>query len=296
VTDGNFFDTLTVRAVGLPFELTPNAATFSPDTGLVQLNTLFCWAPSCEDVRPEPYLVTFIATSQSCKTNDVVEYPVEIFLTLPPESPLFIEMPSPGVVIEHFVGDDLITILAVARDVNPYDTLTITAASPAFTSPGTPALFAPFTNTGIVASEFTWQPSCPDVSNDLYPLTFTVTSRSCQKDVSESVTIQILVTTPTRGEIAPIPNVFTPNRDGRNDFWNIEDKGDPCLLNFRATVWDRWGREIYTTNNPAFEWSGENSTGNMATDGTYFHVIEYIYSDEKRSYSGNVQILRENNR
>ncbi len=290
--DLNFFDTLTVSATSPIMELIENPAIFPPDTGLVQIENTFCWVPRCEDVRKEPYPLVFRVTANSCKTNDTLYYPVEIFLTLPPENGAVIKFPADGAYFEHFIGEDSLSILALAQDPDPYDTLTLMAASPAFNAPGNIAFFNPFTNNEIVASEFTWEPDCPDVSETPYPVTFTVTSRSCQKEISESVTIDILVTTPTKGEIKPIPNIFTPNRDGINDFWTIEDLDDPCLLNFRATIFDRWGKEVFTTNNSAFEWNGENANGTIATDGTYFHFIEYLYRDSNRSYSGNIQISK----
>lgn len=290
--DENFFDTLMVSASGAIMDFVNNPANFSSETGLSLIEKQFCWVPTCEDVREEPYEVLFKATANSCKTNDEVLHPVQIFLTLPPESPPFFELPADGDFIEYFIGDDPISIFAVARDLDVYDTLTVTAASPAFDAPGNKPLFEPFTNNTIVASEFFWQPDCSDVSDDPYPVTFTVTSRSCQKNVSESVTIEIFVTTPTKGDINPIPNIFSPNRDGVNDFWTIEDKGDPCLLNFKATVFDRWGREVYATSIPSFEWNGENANGTVATDGTYFHMIEYFYRASAKSYSGNIQVVK----
>lgn len=291
VFDENFFDTLSVTASSPILELAGNPATFEPLDGLSIVEGNLCWVPQCSDVRPEPYTVTFRATANSCKTDDEVLRTVEIFLVLPPESAPFFEQPSPGLFIEHIVGDDPISLPVIARDVDPYDTLTLTATSTAFDARGINAVFEPFTNREVVVSQFFWGPDCPNIDEEPYVVTFEVNSRSCQKNVTTALDIQILVTTPTKGIIEPIQNVFTPNGDGKNDFWTIENKDDVCLLNFKTLVFDRWGREVYQSNDPAFQWDGVFGNGNRASNGTYFHIIEYFYRDAVKTYSGDIQIL-----
>jgi two-component sensor histidine kinase len=187
-------------------------------------------------VRPEPYLVTFTATANSCKTNDIVEKTIEIYMVLPPENLPTFELPAPGLELEHFVGAEVIDFPVFGSDPNPYDTLTVSAVSSAFESPGNPASFPAATANGGVLSYFNWDPSCQDISSDSYLVTFEVNSRSCQKNVSVFLDVEILITTPTKGDIRPIPNVFTPNRDGLNDAWTIEHKNDFCLQNFNTVV------------------------------------------------------------
>jgi gliding motility-associated-like protein len=76
-----------------------------------------------------------------------------------------------------------------------------------------------------------------------------------------------------------LPNVFTPDGDGINDFftpflpyYNVKS------VNF--TVYNRWGGVVFKTQNPDLNWNGENIyTKQPCTDGTYFYVCEvYLYS------------------
>jgi gliding motility-associated-like protein len=71
-----------------------------------------------------------------------------------------------------------------------------------------------------------------------------------------------------------IPNVFTPNGDGKNDIFTIRG-----IEGFRTTeviFTNRWGNVVY--QNESFqrdnEWDGRDMrTGQMVADGTYFYII-----------------------
>ncbi|MCA1752060.1 MAG: gliding motility-associated C-terminal domain-containing protein [Cryomorphaceae bacterium] len=292
--DGNFFDTLQVSARSELFELSANPASFDPLNGLSLLQDTLCWRPRCSDVRDEPYLVEFMVTAQSCKTTDTTFKTIEINLELPVDQPATLTILPDGDAIEHTVGSDPINFTVQAIDENVTDTIILSGSWPDIPGPqGLPQ----FEETGgavQVISNFLWNPTCDQISEDPYVLTFEVNSKSCQKDVSEFIDIEIAVVTPTRGDIEPIANIFTPNGDGRNDRWLIQDEDDVCLLSFNAVVFDRWGREVYSSDDPTFEWDGLVQDGSEAADGNYFRVIEYIYKGVKKSYSGDVVIVGSN--
>ncbi|MDB5130940.1 MAG: hypothetical protein JWR02_689 [Mucilaginibacter sp.] len=68
-----------------------------------------------------------------------------------------------------------------------------------------------------------------------------------------------------------VPNTFSPNNDGINDYWNIE-----ALITYPEsllTVYDRYGQKIYQSTGYAKPWDG---TGNGAPlpNGTYYYVID----------------------
>ena len=85
VTDGNYFDTLVVSEQSEIFNQISNPAVFNELTGNSLVQGDLVWVPDCNDVRNEPYEVIFTATANSCKTDDVVQYAIEIYLTLPPK-------------------------------------------------------------------------------------------------------------------------------------------------------------------------------------------------------------------
>ena len=70
-------------------------------------------------------------------------------------------------------------------------------------------------------------------------------------------------------------NGFTPDGDGLNDNWIIEN-----IENFSSntvTIFNRWGNKIWNTtdyNNTNNVWNGKTQSGGSLPSGTYFYVIE----------------------
>lgn len=65
-----------------------------------------------------------------------------------------------------------------------------------------------------------------------------------------------------------IPNVFTPNGDGINDFFEIKTEG---LTNISGEIYNRWGEQVYTWNGIPY-WDGKKN-GKTLTAGVYFYII-----------------------
>lgn len=86
-----------------------------------------------------------------------------------------------------------------------------------------------------------------------------------------------------------IPNVFSPNADGINDFWEIKDKAGVLLL--KATVFDRYGKLIHTSFGNRIAWNG-NYNGKPMPVATYYYVIVATDGSRDLNYSGWVQLLR----
>lgn len=71
-----------------------------------------------------------------------------------------------------------------------------------------------------------------------------------------------------------IPNVFTPNEDGANDFFQVKAVS---LQSFYGQIFNRWGTLVYEWDdwkNPESGWNGKHmGTGGQAPSGTYYYVI-----------------------
>lgn len=88
-----------------------------------------------------------------------------------------------------------------------------------------------------------------------------------------------------------LPNAFTPNNDGLNDKLEILGKGGKeKLLSFR--IYNRWGEEIFSTQNFQQGWDGNMPDGTPAEVGVYTFVIHYLCNDEPTLTSGNVTLIR----
>ncbi|MDH4091040.1 MAG: gliding motility-associated C-terminal domain-containing protein [Cyclobacteriaceae bacterium] len=78
-----------------------------------------------------------------------------------------------------------------------------------------------------------------------------------------------------------VPNVFTPNGDLLNQFFEI----DPRILGSRLIVYDRWGKEVYQSPNYQNDWDGAGLTA-----GVYFYTVKGGDCPEERK--GSLSILR----
>lgn len=77
--------------------------------------------------------------------------------------------------------------------------------------------------------------------------------------------------TPIESEVKiNLPNVFTPNGDGNNDFLTIP-KAD--LSDFSLVILDERGSTIYTTTDINFSWDGYMMNGEKAAAGNYVYFI-----------------------
>ena len=63
-----------------------------------------------------------------------------------------------------------------------------------------------------------------------------------------------------------IPNIFTPNGDGKNDVFKI--KGLESYPGSQLLIFNRWGNEVYKADNYLNNWDG----GNLA-EGTYYYIL-----------------------
>ncbi|MDX5448109.1 MAG: gliding motility-associated C-terminal domain-containing protein [Bacteroidota bacterium] len=82
-----------------------------------------------------------------------------------------------------------------------------------------------------------------------------------------------------------LPNVFTPDNDGPNNFFRpLRDaNGEPIfkdILKFRITIVNRWGVTVWeTTDENDFVnegWNGiDQNTGKEAPEGVYYYILTY---------------------
>jgi gliding motility-associated-like protein len=89
--------------------------------------------------------------------------------------------------------------------------------------------------------------------------------------------------------LSSIANVFTPNNDGSNDYWEV--KHIPNIV--RVEVYDRWGLKVAQREKPAdhesvFSWDGRTTSGEPCSAGVYYYII----STKENNYRGFIQLIR----
>uniref|UniRef100_UPI001BDABABE DUF7507 domain-containing protein n=1 Tax=Pedobacter sp. B4-66 TaxID=2817280 RepID=UPI001BDABABE len=82
-----------------------------------------------------------------------------------------------------------------------------------------------------------------------------------------------------------IPNVITPNGDGKNDSFVIV--GLENFKNVEVTIFNRWGNEVYRNKNYQNTWTGDG-----LNEGTYYYLIRMSNNGKQEVYKGWVLIKR----
>ncbi|NNF34573.1 MAG: T9SS type B sorting domain-containing protein, partial [Saprospiraceae bacterium] len=90
-----------------------------------------------------------------------------------------------------------------------------------------------------------------------------------------------------------IPNAFSPNMDGFNDFFEVFGHD---IIRMKIQVFDRWGNHVFTGNSQQESWDGTHN-GKIVPAGVYVWVLEIegyyengeIYTDHQ---SGTLTVIK----
>lgn len=90
-----------------------------------------------------------------------------------------------------------------------------------------------------------------------------------------------------------IPNVFTPNGDGLNDYFFPRQYLSRGLTEFKMNIYNRWGQLIFeTTNLQGSGWDGKFNNMEQPV-GVYVYFVEVLFKDgQKETRTGNVTLLK----
>ncbi len=176
----------------------------------------------------------------------------------------------------------------------PYtaDSLFITAYPDTVVLPGNPVTLHALTN---IPSIFNWSPpdglddpASPDpVAMPEATTTYIVTaidSDGCS--VTTEVTVTIDNSQPCRQYY--IPNAFTPNNDHKNDSFGVIVNPVLDLSKFELRIYDRWGRTVFFSSDPASGWDGSDMP-----PGLYIVMADFVCVNKKSSaYTGILNLVR----
>ena len=101
------------------------------------------------------------------------------------------------------------------------------------------------------------------IGDDIINIIFTV----CENDIS-------------------IPNVFTPNGDEINDYFDIKGTCESDSYLFR--IYDRWGIKVFTSEFGKLSWDGRTTSGMEAVEGVYYYVLQM----NDKFLTGFLQLIR----
>lgn len=144
---------------------------------------------------------------------------------------------------------------------------------------------------GTGALQYAWDnagyldcPTCEDpVATPDKSTVFTITvtdDRNCSENYSALVEVDCNVF---------IPNSFTPNLDQHNEEFRVYAGG---VRFFEMRIFNRWGQEIFTTQNVNEGWKGTYQNERVPAGVYVYDVYVVLPSGEERNLRGHVNLIR----
>lgn len=88
-----------------------------------------------------------------------------------------------------------------------------------------------------------------------------------------------------------IYNIITPNQDGKNDVWIIDQlvNPEPDLV-VDLKIYTRWGQEVFSSPNYQNDWAGQDKKGQILPSGTYYYLL--IFDENKKPCKGDITLVK----
>ena len=86
-----------------------------------------------------------------------------------------------------------------------------------------------------------------------------------------------------------LPNIFSPNGDGKNDIFIVRGKG---IKTINLTIYSRWGEKVFETENPDVGWDGRFRGQDMNPAVFVYYVKATMVTNEIIEQKGNVTLVR----
>lgn len=217
---------------------------------------------------------------------------------------------SPAVTTTYTALENLPNGPAITISVTETNDLCLMVNTPSIMVSDDPLISINNCSTGVTFSHWTLSDGREFYNNDLHcylvelfddsiAVNLQTCWQNCCKDTS--ITLPII---PFEWKF---PNVITPNGDGINDVFAIEnfDTGiyytticDGKCYN-RLSIYNRWGKEVYDVKNydtyalNGVIYPGQNYfDGNGLSEGTYFYTFEFHGKERTFYWNGTITILR----
>jgi len=171
------------------------------------------------------------------------------------------------------------------------------APIPAFTTTidaGCDGIIVEFINTSTLADNYLWSFGNGHFSNEENPIHTFNYGDSFQATLIAYNTFGCSDSTQFNGIAGAfsdyysinIPNVFTPNNDGKNDQFTVQVAGKlfECV---DMKIYNRWGQIIFISTGYNLTWDGRSMTGEKVPQGSYFYSIQI----KEFEYNGHISVF-----
>jgi len=171
--------------------------------------------------------------------------------------------------------------------IYPQPVINLGAADTTICAGSSPLVLTDNINIGNPAATWTWNTgqTGPRISvTEAGTYTATVNLDGCKSSYSVVVSNDCYMS---------IPNVFSPNNDGLNDYFFPRTTLTSGLVSFSMSIYNRWGEQMYqSTSLDGRGWDGKLNNVDQP-EGVYVYIIDAEFKDgEKEHHQGNVTLLR----
>ncbi|MEL6394199.1 MAG: gliding motility-associated C-terminal domain-containing protein, partial [Bacteroidota bacterium] len=114
--------------------------------------------------------------------------------------------------------------------------------------------------------------------------------------VSYQIDGQDLVAESNTACLEQIPGVYIPNVFSPNATQIINREFCPFFARiptgeYQLDIWDRWGGQVFTSNDPSFCWDG-NDSGRPASSGVYVYRLQIDLGGQRLEQVGDLTLIR----
>lgn len=130
------------------------------------------------------------------------------------------------------------------------------------------------------------------------PGTYTLLVTDTEDGCTDQASVEIALSSGPSVDLSTItlPNVVSPNGDGKNDVWRpfLPDEPDLDITalfdSYKLTVYNRWGQTVFETGNSGRSWNAKEVGA-----GTYFYTVAFhaeCGTVIEKEVNGSVMVLR----
>ncbi len=283
-------DSISIIARGRGFVLSQVGMAFAGGSGIGNLTSPFTWTPICDLNRTTDYIVDFIIIDKRCGRNLRDSISVNL-------KPMSIKVASPTVytnlannVIDLTLDSNEQSILfdVIGEEITPQTSIKLYAVPYGFDLKSSGMIWSDKTGTVKIISPFTWKPDCSLLKGKdsmPYKIDFVVENNSCNTDRFDTVTVNIVLKNKlVNFETFKPANIFTPNGDGKNDYFSLEIPENSCFEQFEfIEIFNRWGNSVFKSSDRNFKWTGDDYAS-----ADYYYQLKFTL----RVFKGWVSLVR----
>lgn len=270
-------DTLSLSGAGRNFNLANYGFNFPSKNGIGSVNSILQFIPNCEALRQKQLLLDFIVRDQRCGISAQTLYSVPVEVKGKPNNAPTVLTSLNNNTITYTLNPNQsndVTFNVNSQDIDN-EIISLIGSPKGFDFKSAQMTFENKDGKGKLSSLFTWKPTCSLLGGqDLreFIVNFSAKDNNCFQ-MKDSVNVKLILkdNLVIDNPFEPF-NTFTPNADGKNDFFNLGNiPDDNCKRQFQKfEIVNRWGKSVFLTDDRNFNWDGGE-----APSGQYFYALTF---------------------